>query len=97
MKLSNLVAPDGAIDKLKQSMRRGANDALDWIADDALLLEAALLKWEYVEAPQNPVLRKLWTKMMVDQGSWVHDRGAIDQYVQEFMAAQSGALQGVAP
>jgi predicted nucleic acid-binding protein len=96
MALAALVRPGGNIDQVKQKMRRGADEARGWSADDALLLESALLKWEYVEKAQNPRLRYLWTKMLVDQGNWVHKREAIDQYVEDAIAEQRGALEPAA-
>jgi hypothetical protein len=93
-RLRALVVDGGAIQVRKQRMRTNAYAAYDWTAEQALRLEAALLKWQYVETPMNNRLRYLWNKMKVSQGGWIQDRGGIDRLVDEYLESQ---VEMVAP
>ena len=95
-RLRDLVSQGGSIQEAKQRMRMGADLSIDWSSEDSLRLEAALLKWEYVESPMNFRLEMLWLGMKSDQGSWVHERQHIDDLVESYLAEQ-GEPELVAP
>lgn len=89
--LADLVSQGGVIQQAKQRMRMGADPSIDWSAEDSLRLEAALLKWEYVEKPMNFRLEMLWIDLKASQGHWVHRREYIDELVEQHFANERQA------